>query len=367
MPTGASENVTRRVEVFRPGTFRAMSGGEYTFSADDIGALVAAYDAETAPAPAVVGHPRHDDPAFGWVKAFEVDARGILVAELEKLAPAFVDAVEQGRYRKVSMKFFPPEHPANPRPGGWYPRHVGFLGGAAPAVTGLAPVSFADAADLVEIEFGLGEVAESTGSLMRSLREFLIEKFGLESANQAVPEYHIRWIEQAAEERPPLSSAFSDTETEDPMPTPDDLAAREAALQRREEALTRAESVAFADEMVTAGKLIPAQREPLVALLTRLGGQTEEVAFSAADGAAAKAAPGDLLRQILRAQPRVVPLGQTDLGDPPADVPDVAFAAPDGASIDPEGLKLHARAIAWQAQHPGTAYLAAVAAVSAGN
>ncbi len=130
---------SRKVEVFRPGTFRAMNGHNYSFSEADVANMASGYDAEKAPAPVVVGHPKHDDPAFGWAKGFEINEAGTLVAELGELAPEFVSAVEEGRYRKVSMKFFPPEAPNNPNPGNYYPRHIGFLGGAAPAVSGLDP------------------------------------------------------------------------------------------------------------------------------------------------------------------------------------------------------------------------------------
>lgn len=107
--------------------------------------------------------------------------------------------LQEARKLAPEAEGFPPDASKNPPPGSYYPRHIGFLGGAAPAVSGLSPVRFAegDEAQLVEIAFSLEEAAESTASLMRSVREFFIEKFGLESANQAVPEYHVRWIEEA--------------------------------------------------------------------------------------------------------------------------------------------------------------------------
>ena len=192
-------DTTRKVEVFRPGTFRAMNGQEYAFSRDDVAAMAANYDADKAPAPVVVGHPKHDDPAFGWAEGFEVNEAGTLVANLNKLSPEFVSAVEDGRYRMVSMKFFPPDAPNNPSPGSYYPRHIGFLGGAAPAVSGLAPVQFSDGGDdqLIEIEFA-EPAMEDVANLFRKLREFIIEKFSRADADEAVPEYLIRWVDDAA-------------------------------------------------------------------------------------------------------------------------------------------------------------------------
>ncbi len=63
MPQATS---TRKIEVFRPGTFTAMSGASFTASASDLAALADRYDAENNPVPVVVGHPRTDAPAYGW-------------------------------------------------------------------------------------------------------------------------------------------------------------------------------------------------------------------------------------------------------------------------------------------------------------
>ena len=370
-------NITRKVEVFRPGTFRAMNGRDYSFSADDVSAIAEGYDANKAPAPVVVGHPRHDDPAFSWARGFEVNQAGTLVAELDDLAPEFVSAVEEGRYRKVSMRLFAPDAPNNPSPGSYYPRHIGFLGGAAPAVSGLAPVQFAEAddAELVEIEF-VEPALEDVATIFRRLREFIIEKFSRDEADNAVPEYLIRWVDDAADEPSTTSGPgfsggsprrFTDpAKKEDPMSGDDAaLKTREADLDKRERALAHAENVSFAEDLVDKNRLLPAQKDGVVALLDELATHTDtEVAFSD-DGKDRKLSPIELFKDILSAQPEAVPKGKTDLGDDnPGTAP--AFAAPDGRSVDSDGLETHAKALAWQKQHPGTDYLDAVRAVEEG-
>ncbi len=65
-----------------------------------------------------------------------------LFAVIGEIAPAFAEAVEAKHYKKVSLSFHRPDAAANPVPGTWYPKHIGFLGGAAPAVTGLKNVQF---------------------------------------------------------------------------------------------------------------------------------------------------------------------------------------------------------------------------------
>mgnify|MGYP003111725770 CR=1 FL=1 len=366
MPKGTSDvKVTRKVEVFRPGTFRAMNGQEYAFSEADVAGMVANYDSKAAPAPVVVGHPKHDDPAFGWADSFEVNEAGTLVADLTDLSPEFVSAVEEGRYRKVSMKFFAPDASNNPKPGTYYPRHIGFLGGAAPAVSGLATVQFAEAEDdeLIEIAF-VEPAMEDVATLFRRMREFFIEKFSLEDADKAVPEYLIRWVDDAADAPSETAPAFTAPKTEEPAMAADEtkLNEREANISKRERAQRNTENVSFAEELIAGGKMLPVQKDSVVALLNELGvDEASEIAFSD-DGTEKKVGAVQLLKDILSAQPEVVPGGATDLG---SDVPSAspAFAAPDGMSVDTDGLELHQKAVAFQAQHPGTQYIAAVQAV----
>lgn len=128
------------IEIFRPGRHVAMAGEELDFTAADLAAAVAAYDPDVHEAPIVVGHPAHDLPAYGWVKRLAFQD-GHLVAELDRVDPEFRELVERGRYKKISASFYRPDAPANPTPGVWHLRHVGFLGAQAPAVKGLKPVS----------------------------------------------------------------------------------------------------------------------------------------------------------------------------------------------------------------------------------
>ena len=51
-----------------------------------------------------------DAPAYAWAKAFDFDASaGRLYATVGEIDPAFGEAVKAGRYKKVSMAFFPPQ------------------------------------------------------------------------------------------------------------------------------------------------------------------------------------------------------------------------------------------------------------------
>ena len=383
-----ADHVTRRIEVLRAGTFAPMTGAPVSFSADDLKAIAAAFNREAAPVPAVVGHPSTDHPAYGWAKSFSYDeASQRLVAELDEVEPQFADAVAQGRYKRVSLSLFSPDASNNPTPGAWYPKHIGFLGAAAPAVSGLKPVSFAaDTAGVVTFEFADMSAMRDVAGLFRSLRDFFIEKFGLESADATLPGWTIGWIADAAnaddlpglafsEPKPnefklpePLMTKTAETKTAAEIETERKASEqrsteREAALNARERAANHADNVAFAETLIADRRLLPVLKDKVVGLLNSLAplaGAQLEVSF--AEGSETKTAAAlDLVRDVLKAQPAVVSFGSVDLGK---DTPSIDFAMADGMVADPTSAELHARAVAHQASHPGTDYMTAIAAVN---
>lgn len=365
--------LTARIEVFRPGTFRPMQGEPITYSAADLRAVADAYDPETAPAPVVVGHPETDAPAFGWVESFEYDAgRGRLFANLHEIEPAFAEMVKAGRYKKVSMAFFGPDQGHNPAPGTWYPKHVGFLGAAAPAVSGLRNAAFAGAAGATfTAAFG---AASRSASIFRRLRDWIIDRDGLEAADKLLPAWEIDWLDEADEPQAHFAAADDlppelQPKKEPPVANPPDpaFAAREADLKKREDDIAAREAkvahgdhVAFAEKLVTEGRLLPVLKDKVVAILDALPGHAA-VAFAEGD---AKITAGAALKEVLQALPVVVTFGEADLGDPPGNSGPAASFAADGKSVDAARLTIHNKALAYQRQNPGTEYMDAVRAVS---
>jgi hypothetical protein len=155
------------IQIFRPGRHTAMDGSTISFSAADIAAAAAAYDPALHEAPIVVGHPRTDAPAYGWVQGLATGEGGGLEATPSQIDPAFAELVRAGRFKHVSAAFYGPDAPSNPKPGVWYLRHVGFLGAQPPAVKGLRPVAFGEAEGVVEFSDAWPEWSLS-GCPMRS-------------------------------------------------------------------------------------------------------------------------------------------------------------------------------------------------------
>lgn len=308
------------LDIFRAGRHVAASGEVLEFSADDLAKTAAAYDPAIHDAPLVVGHPQSDDPAYGWVSGLSVED-GVLRASTQDVEPAFAELVNARRFKHISASFYRPDSAVNPAPGTWYLRHVGFLGAAPPAVKGLRSPSF----------------SASDGDAV-------------------------------------VTVAFTEQEDRQNMPTPEELAARAAELDAREAALAEqtennrkraaalaeADNANFIETLVTEGKL-PSGLAPRARELMGMMDGDSPVAFGEGDGKASLT-PRAAFRDLLRSMPTLVEFGERGRV-PGADEAQVSFNAPAGYQVDKAGLALHERALAYQAKHAGTDYLAAVAAV----
>ena len=89
------------LHIFRTGKHTATNGTSYDFSDAVLAAIAAAYDPAKHEAPLVVGHPKHDDPAYGWVKSLSF-ADGNLQAEPAQVDPQFAEMVGASRFKKFS-------------------------------------------------------------------------------------------------------------------------------------------------------------------------------------------------------------------------------------------------------------------------
>lgn len=386
MPTPKAK--PKAIEVFRHGTFTPMEGTSITFTASQVAAMVKNYDPALFSAPIVVGHPKTDDPAYGWVEALSLSADGKVLAqpEADSLEPQFAAMVDAKRFKKVSVALFCPDHPANPKPGEFYLKHVGFLGAAAPAVPGLKPAEFAgDTAKTVELEFGTVD-AWSLKRLLGGLRDYLIEKEGAEKGDEILPRYALDSIEIP---EPAGAGAPCYATEELPMPTPNPkpedaareaefatrdtaLTARETALKAREEAATKAANDArtaaattFADALIAGGKLKPAHKAAVVVALAAVDSLEQAVEFAEGDGKKSET-PGAILRRVLSdVKPFVDFTEKADGSSAPAHTSIGSFAAPDGAQVDAGEAAIHAKALAYQRTNPTVSYADAVGAVTA--
>lgn len=358
-------------EIFKSGTRTDNNGRTVTITDADVAQAAAAYDPKLHEAPLVIGHPKTDAPAYGWVGGLHADG-GVLSADFAQMDDDFVGLVQSGRYKKVSASFYPPDSPSNPKPGSWYLRHVGFLGAQPPAVKGLSAINFAE--DDVYVEFS--EYAHRrAASIFRRLREWLIEQYDTATADKVVADWEIRDIEESADWKPePPTPAFADPATptdpethenkETRMSHEEQLAAEKAAREQAEAKAAAAEAelkrlkdeqdrdlregkheqnAEFAEALVKEGRLKPADKALMVQVLD-FADYPEQTSVEFGEGSTI----GEALRQFLRGLPEVLPSGHHAKGAAPAATG--GLSADFAEAANPDALSHHERAAALAAK-----------------
>lgn len=360
----------KRFEIFKPGRHTASSGTTLDFSEDVLRAAVSAYDPELHEAPIVVGHPRDNGPAYGWIKSLDY-ADGAISAEPQQIDADFAEMVQSGRFKKRSASWYLPDSPNNPKPGTLYLRHVGFLGAQPPAIKGLKEVQFSDA------EEGVVEFSESgrwafrnIADMMRNLREWLIADKGIEAADKVVPTYSIDSVTSAATEQEDEDTASNGMSAavmpnyseEDPMKIeelqaqvaaltaerdalkatqlPADFAERETSLAARESAVAEAEAKSAratvesrVDAAIKAGRLLPGQRKQAVDFAMGLADKEATVDFGEGDKVEKLTQREAYVRQI-EVAPKVVQYGEMS---------GAAGGTPASVAADPQAIAEKAR------------------------
>ncbi len=339
-----------KIDIFRPGRHVPTTGEPMSFSEADLAAIAGAYDKALHEAPIVLGHPKTDDPAYGWVETLAFED-GALWATVSDVDPAFAEALQARRYDKRSSAFYGPDSRGNPTPGRFYLRHVGFLGAQPPGCKGLKPIAFAAGEDeLVEFAetpaWDLSWALSTLGTMFRRMRDKLIEKASVAEADDIYPDYAIVQLETAAKalrdsaaattqpafaEPPPASAAADPAATAALAERIAEVEAREAVLEEREQkaaaeraAARRGEDAAFVEGLVKQGRVSPGGAAAVVAFLQELD-DSAAIAFSEGGAATARAR----FRKLLESAAPIITFAEIGAGDdpPPADAGALAAAA----------------------------------------
>lgn len=334
------------IEIFKAGKRTDANGLEVEITTADLQNAVNAYDVNFHESPAVIGHPKHNAPAYGWVKRLELDG-DVLKAEFDQIDPEFAEMVEKGRFKKISSSFYLPDSPNNPCPGNLYLRHVGFLGAMPPAVKGLRNPEFA------ENEQGVVDFSDwAEASLWRRLRDWIIGTHGQEEADKAVPDYLVASVQEESIRND--LKRYQQDETGIPMPsfnepnqpsepqgepemTPEEIEQLKAENQqlkaeKAEAALNqaKADNADFAEGLVKAGKLAPVAKQQAIDLLnygstTAAGGVVE---FGEGENLHGK------IKAFLEAQPQIVEFSEVATKDKAAGAEDDTVQYAEGTSAD---------------------------------
>lgn len=234
------------IAIFKPGRFTAMNGQALEFSDADVAAIAAHYQPSISRAPLVLGHPEHNSPAYGWVQSVNY-ADNLLSVMPEAVNPEFADWVNQGYYQTVSASLYQKDHPNNPTPGHYYLRHVGFLGGNPPAVKGLPPPEFSDELPLITLEFTERFSMAATTESVPTLDELRQQREALQANADALKQKEAEFAEK--EQR--LNTDI-------------------LALAAEKQSAHKHEMLAFAEELVKAGRVLPKDKAALVEFMASL-------------------------------------------------------------------------------------------------
>jgi len=241
------------IEAFRVGP--ASRG----ITVEDLDQAVAAYNAETDPAPLVVGHPTSDKPAHGIIAKVRRDGAKLFTT-LKDISEDAVKGVKENRFINRSIAFWHPEHPSNPTPGKWNIRHLGLLGASSPGIPSMSKLAFN--ADETVIE----STAEPATAVI-----FTAEKVdGTETTT--ITETNVPNPKDGGE-------TVAKTEFDALKAERDQFkAAADAAAEARENDRKKG-NAEFVDKMVSEGRLLPGHKSLFVELFNRL--PVEEVQFDA--------------------------------------------------------------------------------------
>lgn len=149
--------MTGWIRIFRAGTHTDSSGRGGTWTAADLDRIVANFSLERHEPPLVLGHPKDNAPALGWVSGLR-RVGDCLEAQFSQVAEEVKDWVRAGRFKKVSISLLPD----------LTLRHVGLLGAAVPAVAGLGSVAFSGVEGMT-IEFSDSATTEDEMATIEDL------------------------------------------------------------------------------------------------------------------------------------------------------------------------------------------------------
>lgn len=353
----------KSIPFFRAGRHLDSRGRQVEFSEADLDAAIAGYDPALHRAPLVIGHPKDNGPAYGWVGSISRNSKGEAVATPVQLHNDFAEGVAAGTWYPRSASWYAPTDPRNPKPGVYYLRHIGFLGAQPPAIKGLSDIEFDDGEGVVEIEFS--DFGHEVGaSLWRKFREWLIGERGIETADKVPPSWEIDSLAEAGHRDEPRSPAFSD-----PTPTTTEESsvdeAQAAALKAENERLQRelkqhqdaqrdserknrhAGNVEFAEGLIKEGRLLPKHAAALVAALDFAEDGEQPLEFGEGD---ARQPVVTGLKAIFTDLPKQLDFAEQASKERQASsrqAVDLEFAE---KNTDPDRLDLHQRATALAAE-----------------
>lgn len=270
------------IAVFRAGTHTDKDGVKRTYTQEQVDRIAEVYDPRKLTAKIVVGHPEKNEPAYGDLIAAFTNGNwlNVLPRNVEK---EFESHVNAGKYNGWSIGLLPPGHKDNPVSDSHYLYQLGAV-----------PPDMQPGVEGVQIGFTQGP-------------EGIIYFHTPMKTNDSN-------TNSTQAEKPPTQQSTT-TQTEDFATRQRDLDQREKALKDREAELKKQEVEAFCNGLVKDGRLLPVDKDNLVAYLCAEPSQV--IAFT--KGKETVQLKGEeWLRDWLSRLPQQFSTKRLNLGDAPA-------------------------------------------------
>ena len=263
------------IAIARTGTFTDKKGNLHCFTANRLDEIAASYNPATQEAPLVFGHPKDNEPAYGWAKRlFRHGSK--LFAQLSHVTDNAREAVRKGQYRYVSMAL---------QPDGKTLRHIGLLGAVPPAITGLGPVEMSSngnmtinfaAADLEPDDLAANQGAETMAMEMSERIGALEEKIKALAA-QVVDMTAARDKAQADAQEATQKAEQAGAEKDVAQKETEDVKAEFSAFKGQ---IAKTARDTRLDALVASGKLTPGEKADTLAQAEALAMIPQEMEFS---------------------------------------------------------------------------------------
>lgn len=267
------------LHIFRGGKVVSSNGQKIRFGKGRIKQIADTYNrlrkTNAHEAPIVKGHPTDNAPAFGWID--RLVARGLdLFAIPKQVDPDFANDVSMGRHKKISIALYQPSSDHNPAPGEFVLQHVGFV--PVPAIKGLRDPTFSGTSDSLILNF-----SENSMDILQELKKAWAELFAslgtpdvpvdqslvsnvMDSLTALIEpmikEENADAVDESTKTNPAFSALTTANETIELLKTRIDKTIDVAVLS-------------FCEEMMSSGRLLPAQKVEAVELLKATAGIVE--------------------------------------------------------------------------------------------
>ena len=297
-----SEEINDWITVFRAGDY--TDAGKGNWGEEVLDKIIENYDPAFHESPLVVGHPKADAPAYGWVEKIRRVGRDLQV-KFREVAEEFKKLWGERRFNKLSVKFYYDLSHKGP-----YLQHVGAIGAAIPEVKGLPQAIFKETSggdDSVEFMFDLNhEIEFSDKKHEKGVERTEIEKPIQEAAEKALAEQRALLTAQFGEEKEKLivdfdeklksaggagvvggvhalplqEAAVADDQT---AQFSEEVKQRDERIAELEQKIKRKEHGEFTENLIRDGKLLPVHKDRVVEFMLTLNANTV-VEFSEGSG-----------------------------------------------------------------------------------